>query len=64
MKTKLQYFSIVLALLAVTHQAAAQGTTAFAYQGQLGDGGTNANESRLFWLVIGTFFAKVPSSAR
>ena len=33
----------MLALLAGNHQAAAQGTTAFTYQGQLHDGGTNAN---------------------
>jgi hypothetical protein len=43
MKTKLHYFYIMLALLAGIHQAAAQGTTAFTYQGQLRDGGTNAN---------------------
>ena len=30
-------------MLAGIHQAAAQGTTAFTYQGQLHDGGTNAN---------------------
>jgi hypothetical protein len=33
----------MLALLAGIHSAAAQGTTAFTYQGQLRDGGTNAN---------------------
>ena len=33
----------MLALLAGIHQAAAQGTTAFTYQGQLHDNGTNAN---------------------
>jgi hypothetical protein len=43
MKTRLHYLAIVLALLAGNHQAAAQGTTAFTYQGQLHDGGTNAN---------------------
>ena len=43
MKTKMQWVVIVLALLAGLHQAAAQGTTAFTYQGQLQDGGTNAN---------------------
>src|SRR2546425_2211832 len=34
---------MMLALLAGINQAAAQGTTAFTYQGQLRDGGTNAN---------------------
>ena len=43
MKIKLQCFCILLALLAGIHQSAAQGTTAFTYQGQLHDGGTNAN---------------------
>jgi len=43
MKTKLQHFCILLALFAGIHQADAQGTTAFTYQGQLHDGGTNAN---------------------
>ncbi|HTX20858.1 MAG TPA: hypothetical protein VMD27_03205 [Candidatus Aquilonibacter sp.] len=43
MKIKLQYLCILLALLAGIHQAVAQGTTAFTYQGQLHDGGTNAN---------------------
>jgi hypothetical protein len=43
MKTKLQYICFLLALLAGIHQAAAQGTTAFTYQGQLHDNGTNAN---------------------
>jgi hypothetical protein len=43
MKTKLHSFFIMLALLAGVHHAAAQGTTAFTYQGQLQDGGTNAN---------------------
>src|ERR1035437_10032796 len=44
MKTilKIQKLFVVLALLAGIHQAAAQGTTAFTYQGQLRDGGTNA----------------------
>jgi hypothetical protein len=43
MKTKLSCLFIALALLAGINQAAAQGTTAFTYQGQLHDGGTNAN---------------------
>jgi hypothetical protein len=43
MKIKLHYLFVMLALLAGIHQAAAQGTTAFTYQGQLHDGGTNAN---------------------
>ncbi|MGO8764398.1 MAG: glycine-rich domain-containing protein [Limisphaerales bacterium] len=43
MKAKLQYLCILLALLAGIHQSAAQGTTAFTYQGQLHDTGTNAN---------------------
>ncbi len=43
MKTKIQSLLIALAMLAGIHQAAAQGTTAFTYQGQLRDGGTNAN---------------------
>lgn len=43
MKTKLHSILGLLALLAGIHQAAAQGTTAFTYQGQLRDGGTNAN---------------------
>jgi hypothetical protein len=43
MKTKLHFFCILLALFAGIQQAAAQGTTAFTYQGQLRDGGTNAN---------------------
>jgi hypothetical protein len=34
---------IAMAVLAGIHQAAAQGTTAFTYQGQLHDSGTNAN---------------------
>ncbi len=37
-----------LALLAGIRQAAAQGTTAFTYQGQLRDGGTNANGAYTF----------------
>jgi hypothetical protein len=41
MKTKLCYFFILLALLAGVHHSAAQGSTAFTYQGQLQDGGTN-----------------------
>jgi hypothetical protein len=40
---KLRSLFIMLALLLGIHQAAAQGTTAFTYQGQLHDGGTNAN---------------------
>jgi len=43
METKLRHFIILLALLAGVGRAAAQGTTAFTYQGQLRDGGTNAN---------------------
>jgi hypothetical protein len=43
MKIRLQYFCILLALFAGVHQSAAQGTTAFTYQGQLHDSGTNAN---------------------
>ncbi len=43
MKAKLQYLCILLALFAGIHQSAAQGTTAFTYQGQLHDNGTNAN---------------------
>lgn len=43
MKTPIQNLFIMLALLAGIHQAVAQGTTAFTYQGQLRDGGTNAN---------------------
>ena len=43
MKLRIQNLFILLALLAGSHQVAAQGTTAFTYQGQLRDGGTNAN---------------------
>jgi hypothetical protein len=43
MKTKLQLLFIALALFVGVHQSAAQGTTAFTYQGQLHDNGTNAN---------------------
>jgi hypothetical protein len=43
MKTKLRYFFALMALLAGINHVAAQGTTAFTYQGQLRDGGTNAN---------------------
>ena len=43
MKTLLQKFFLGLAMIAGIHQADAQGTTAFTYQGQLHDGGTNAN---------------------
>jgi len=43
MKTHVQYLFITLAIFAGIYQAAAQGTTAFTYQGQLRDGGTNAN---------------------
>lgn len=43
MKIKIQNLIIALAVFAGVHQAAAQGTTAFTYQGQLHDGGTNAN---------------------
>jgi hypothetical protein len=53
MKTKLQYFCILLALLAGIHQAAAQGTTAFTYQGQLKDNGTNANGT--YTMIFGLY---------
>jgi hypothetical protein len=49
MKVKMQNLSVVLALLALStlnaqlSTAHAQGTTAFTYQGQLRDNGTNAN---------------------
>jgi hypothetical protein len=43
METKLRYFIVLLALVAGVNHVAAQGTTAFTYQGQLRDGGTNAN---------------------
>src|SRR5439155_4546108 len=43
MKHSLKNLFMMLALLAGINQAAAQGTTAFTYQGQLRDGGTNAN---------------------
>lgn len=43
MKIKLCHFIIVLTLFVGIQQAAAQGTTAFTYQGQLHDNGTNAN---------------------
>ena len=43
METKLRHFFVLLALLAGVNRVAAQGTTAFTYQGQLRDGGTNAN---------------------
>ncbi len=43
MKTLLVVLSIVLTLFAGVIRAHAQGTTAFTYQGQLRDGGTNAN---------------------
>ena len=43
METKLRYFFVLMALLAGVNHVAAQGTTAFTYQGQLRDGGTNAN---------------------
>ena len=43
MKTKLHLLVISLLLVTGIHQAAAQGTTAFTYQGQLHDNGTNAN---------------------
>jgi hypothetical protein len=41
MKTKIQKLFITLALLAGVHRSAAQGSTAFTYQGQLQDNGTN-----------------------
>jgi hypothetical protein len=43
MKSILHHLFIVLALFAGLDQAAAQGTTAINYQGQLQDGGTNAS---------------------
>src|SRR5438552_8635413 len=43
MKTFIKNLFMMLALLAGINQAAAQGSTAFTYQGQLRDGGTNAN---------------------
>jgi hypothetical protein len=43
METKLRHFFVLLALLAGVNHVAAQGTTAFTYQGQLRDYGTNAN---------------------
>ena len=43
MKTKFHRLLFALALLAGVQSAAAQGTTAFTYQGQLHDTGTNAN---------------------
>ncbi len=43
MKTLLKTLFAAIFFLVGIHQAAAQGTTAFTYQGQLHDGGTNAN---------------------
>ena len=43
MKTRFFGLFVLLAMFAGIHNAAAQGTTAFTYQGQLRDGGTNAN---------------------
>jgi len=43
MKMKSSCLFIMLALFGSIHQSVAQGTTAFTYQGQLRDGGTNAN---------------------
>jgi len=43
MKIKPRHLLVLLAIFTGIHQAAAQGTTAFTYQGQLHDGGTNAN---------------------
>jgi hypothetical protein len=43
MKTRLRSLAIALALTVGMHQAAAQGTTAFIYQGQLLENGTNVN---------------------
>jgi hypothetical protein len=43
MTTHITNSFLTLALLAGVHQAAAQGTTAFTYQGQLQDGGLYAN---------------------
>src|ERR1017187_8897795 len=43
MKANLHSLFILLALLVGVNQTAAQDSTAFTYQGQLQDGGTNAN---------------------
>ncbi len=43
MKSKLRYAFVILALVAGGHQAGAEQSTAFTYQGQLSDGGINAN---------------------
>ena len=43
MNTKLYFLLIALALFVGINPAVAQGTTSFTYQGQLHDGGTNAN---------------------
>ena len=48
-------FIMLLALLARLHPAAAQGTTAFTYQGQLHDTGTNANGT--YTMVFGLYDA-------
>jgi hypothetical protein len=45
MKTYINNLFVALALFAGINHAAAQGTTAFTYQGQLHDNGTNANGS-------------------
>lgn len=42
MRTRFCPFFLALAMFAGVHHAAAQGTTAFTYQGQLRDNGTNA----------------------
>ena len=47
MKAKFYHLFIVLTVLAGSQPAAAQGKTAFTYQGQLHDGGTNANGTYL-----------------
>ena len=61
MKTYIQNLFIMLALLAGIHQAAAQGTTAFTYQGQLRDGGTNANGS---YTIVFTLYDAVTSGGQ
>jgi hypothetical protein len=43
MKSRIRSLFFALALFIGIHQAAAQGTTAFVYQGQLRDNGTNVN---------------------
>jgi len=43
MKTQIQNLFVALTFLTIVNRVVAQGTTAFTYQGQLHDGGTNAN---------------------